>query len=145
MPETSELDLVVKYGGKKGGGSDGQLVIDDVELSQSRDNRVRHGIGNSEPQYIEKGNPTYTFSTTSYMNGAAIGVIRNIETDNVATKAVYMKDGDVFKGSASGMVVNDITVSSSDGGDTTVSIEADLTGVNWTDNTTSSDSGDSSA
>jgi len=139
MPETSELDLVVKYGGKKGGGTDGQLVIDDVELSMSRDNRTRHGIGNDEPEYIEKGNKTYSFSTTSYMNGAAIGVVRNIETGDVTSKAVYMKDGDVFKGSASGMIVNDLTVSSSDGGDTTVAIDADLTGVDWTDNTGSSE------
>jgi len=54
MANTSEHDLIVKYAGKKGGGASGQLVIDDVEMSTSRDNRVRHGIGNENPQYIKK-------------------------------------------------------------------------------------------
>lgn len=134
MAHTSELDLVVKYADAKGGGSDGQLIIDDVELSSSRDNRVRHGIGNEDPQEIERGNSTYTFSTTSYMNDAAAGAIQRIDNGDATTDAVYIQDDNVFKGKADGMVTNDVTVSSSDDGDTTVSIDADLLGINWSDN-----------
>jgi len=131
MAYTSELDLVVKYANKKGGSTDEQIVIDDVELSQSRDNRNRHGIGNEDPQYIEKGNNTYTFSTTTHLNDGAVDVIDNIDTGEAKTQAVYLKDEGEFEGRASGMVVNDMTVSSSDGGDTTISIDADLLGIEW--------------
>lgn len=131
MTTTNELDLVVKYAGQKGGGDDGQLVIDDVELSESRDNRVRHGIGNEDPQTIEKGNRTYTFSTTSFMSESAAEAIKSIKRGDALTQAVYIQDSGVFKGTSSGFVFNDLTVSSSDGGDTTVSIDADLLGVSW--------------
>jgi len=131
MAYTSELDLVVKYANKKGGSTDGQLVIDDVELSQSRDNRNRHGIGNEDPQYIEKGNKTYTFSTTAHLNDGAVDVIDNIDSGDAETQAVYLKDEGEFEGRASGMVVTDMTLSSSDGGDTTVAIDADLLGIEW--------------
>jgi len=131
MAQISELDLVVKYASKKGGSTDGQLVVDDVELSQSRDNRVRHGIGNEDPQYIEKGNKTYTFSTTTHLNDGAVDAIMNIESGDAETQAVYMKKDNQFEGRASGMVVNDMTASSSDDGDTTLSIDADLLGVEW--------------
>lgn len=132
MAETSELDLVVKYANQKGGGSDGQLVIDDVELSVSRDNRIRHGIGNSDPQYIEKGNKTYTFSTTTMMTSAAANALANIDSGDAETQTVYLKDNDVITGQSEGMVFNDLTFSSSDDGDTTVSVDADLLNVEWT-------------
>jgi len=131
MAYTSELDLVVKYAGQKGGSTDGQLVLDDVELSQSRDNRNRHGIGNEDPQYIEKGNKTYTFSTTAHLNSGAVTALQNIDNGDAETQAVYMKDDGQFEGRASGMVTNDVTVSSSDGGDTTLAVDADLLGVEW--------------
>lgn len=133
MAHTNELDLIVKYADKKGGGSDGQLIIDDVELESSRDNRPRHGIGNGDPQVIEKGNSTYTFSTTAFMNSAAAKALKNIDNGDAETQAVYIRDDEVFKGKASGMVFNTLNVSSSDGGDTTVQIDADLTGIDWTD------------
>lgn len=132
MAETSELDLVVKYANQKGGGSDGQLVIDDVELSVSRDNRIRHGIGNEDPQYIEKGNKTYTFSTTTMMTTAAANALANIDSGDAETQTVYLKDDDVITGQSEGMVFNDLTFSSSDDGDTTVSVDADLLNVEWT-------------
>jgi len=133
MANTSELDLVVKYANKKGGGTDGQLVLDDVELNESRDNRIRHGIGNEDPQYIEKGNKEYTFSTTAMLNDAAASALKNIENGDAETQKIYIKDNDVLTGQASGMVFNDLTLSSSDGGDTTVAVDADLTGITWTD------------
>ena len=133
MANTSELDLVVKYANKKGGGTDGQLVLDDVELNESRDNRIRHGIGNEDPQYIEKGNKEYTFSTTAMLNDAAASALKNIENGDAETQEIYIKDDDVLTGQAGGMVFNDLTVSSSDGGDTTVAVDADLTGITWTD------------
>lgn len=133
MAHSNEINIVVQYAGKKGGGADGQLIIDDVELSESRDNRTRHGIGNDEPQEIEKGNKTYTFSTTSFMNSAAAKALKDIDSDKAQTQAVYLRDDDVFAGTASGMVFNDLTVSASDGGDTTVDIDADLLGVDWDD------------
>jgi len=122
---------VVKYAGKKGGSTDGQLVLDDVELSMSRDNRNRHGIGNEDPQYIEKGNKTYTFSTTAHLNSGAAEALQNINDGTAETQAVYMKNSGEFEGRASGMVTNDVTVSSSDGGDTTLAVDADLLGVEW--------------
>lgn len=128
---TNELDLVVKYAGQKGGGDDGQLIIDDVELSESRDNRTRHGIGNEDPQTIERGNKTYTFSTTCFMNEAASDAIKAIKNGDALTEAVYIRDDGVFTGKSNGFVFNDLTVSSSDGGDTTVAIDADLLGVSW--------------
>ena len=131
MSTINETDLLVKYADAKGGGSDGQLIIDDVELSQSRDNRVRHGIGNQDPQNIEKGNRTYTFSTTTHMNETAIKAIRRIDSGEAETQAIYMKVDGVFSEEATGMVFNDITTSSSDGGDTTVSIDGDLLGIEY--------------
>jgi len=133
MAYTNELDLVVKYAGKKGGSADGQLVIEDVELNEARDNRNRHGIGNEDPQYIEKGNKTYTFDTTAHMNSGAVDALKNIDNGDAETQAVYMKHEGQWEGSAAGLVTNDITASSSDGGDTTLSISADLLGVEWTD------------
>jgi len=133
MANTSELDLVVKYAGKKGGSSDGQLVIEDVELSESRDNRIRHGIGNEHPQYIEKGNKEYTFSTTNHMNSGAVDALKNIDSGDATTQEVYIKDDGQWSGTATGLVMNDLTVSASDDGDTTVSVDADLTGIFWSD------------
>ncbi len=134
MSTINETDLLVKYANKKGGGSDGQLIIDDVELSQSRDNRIRHGIGNEDPQNIEKGNRTYTFSTTTHMNATAIDAIRSIDNGDAETQTVYMKVDGVFSEEATGLIFNDITTSSSDGGDTTVSIDGDLLGIEYIDN-----------
>jgi hypothetical protein len=129
---TNETDLLVKYAGKKGGGDSGQLIIDDVELEQSRDNRIRHGIGNSEPQQIEKGNNTYTFSTTTYMSDAAAQALQAIKNGNAETQAVFIEDGaGNFKQSASGMVFNTLNTSASDDGDTTVEIDADLLGLEY--------------
>jgi len=132
MANTNEIDLVVKYATKKAGGPDGQLVLDDVELSTSRDNRVRHGIGNEDPQYIEKGNKTYTFSTTSMMNTAAAEALVRIDEGDATADTIYIRDDGVFEGQAEGMVTNDVTTSASDDGDTTVSIDADLLGVDYT-------------
>lgn len=129
---TNEIDLVVKYATKKGGGKDGQLIIDDVELSRSRDNRVRHGIGNDEPQEIERGNKTYTFSTTTLMNKTAADALKRIYDGDAETDAVYVQDSGVFKDKASGMVFNDLTTSASDDGGTTVEIDADLLGLDLT-------------
>jgi len=131
MAHTNEIDLVVKYATKKGGGTDGQLVIDDVELSTSRDNRNRHGIGNEDPQYIEKGNKTYTFSTTAMMNEAAAEALVRIDNGDAEADTIYIRDDEVFEGQADGMVTNDVTTSASDGGDTTVGIDADLLGVDY--------------
>ena len=132
MSTSNELDLVVKYAGQKGGGS-GQLVIDDVEISQSRDNRVRHGIGNEDPQNIEKGNRTYTFSTTTMMSSSAASALKDIDEGNAETQEVYIKEDGVWEETASGMVFNDLTTSASDDGDVTVSIDADLLGVTYTE------------
>ncbi len=132
MSTTNELDLVVKYAGQKGGGS-GQLVIDDVEFGQSRDNRVRHGIGNSDPQNIEKGNRTYTFSTTTMMSPSAVEALKNIDDGTAETQEVYIKENGEWEETASGLVFNDLTTSASDDGDVTVSIDADLLGVTYTD------------
>ncbi len=130
MSHTNEIDLVVKYAGKKGGGN-GQLIIDDVELEESRDNRNRHGIGNGETQVIEKGNKTATFSTTAFMNSASAKALKNIDSGKAETQSIYIRDDDVFKGKAGGMVFNKLKVSSSDGGETTVQIDADVLGINW--------------
>ena len=131
MANTNELDLFVKYANKKGGGTDGQLVLDDVELNESRDNRIRHGIGNEDPQYIEKGNKEYTFSTTAMLNDAAAEALKRIDSGDAETDTVYIKDDDVLTGQAEGMVTNDVTLSSSDGRDTTVAVDADLLGIDW--------------
>lgn len=127
---TNEIDLVVQYAGEKAGGN-GQLILDDVELSESRDNRTRVGIGNEEPQVIERGNKTYAFSTTAFMNEAAARALKAIDRGEAETQAIYLRDDDVFEGTADGMVTNDLTVSASDDGDTTVAIDGDLIGVDW--------------
>lgn len=135
MTTTNEVDLVVQYGGKKGGGTSGQLVIDDVELEESRDNRTRHGIGNEDVQHIERGNKEYTFSTTSIMSDSAAKALTTIADGEAETKAVYIKKSSVFEGRATGMVFNTLNVSASDGGDTAVDIDADLPGIEWSDAT----------
>jgi hypothetical protein len=129
---TNETDLLVKYAGKKGGGDSGQLIIDDVELEQSRDNRIRHGIGNDEPQQIEKGNKTYTFSTTTFMSAAAAEALQAIENGDAETQAVFVKDSQGnFSQQADGMVFNTLNTSASDDGDTTVEVDADLLGLDY--------------
>lgn len=128
---TNETDLLVKYAGQKGGGDDGQLIIDSVELERSRDNRIRHGIGNEEPQEIEKGNRTYTFSTTTYLNASAAAALESIEAGDAETQAVFVKDAQGnYTDKASGMVFNNLTTSASDDGDVTVDVDADLLGLN---------------
>lgn len=128
---TNETDLLVKYAGHKGGGDDGQLIIDSVELERSRENRVRHGIGNEEPQEIEKGNKTYTFSATNYMNASAAAALEAIESGAAETQAVFVKDSQGnYEDKADGMVFNTLTTSASDDGDVTVDIDADLLGLN---------------
>jgi hypothetical protein len=127
---TNEHDLIVQYAGQQGGGDSGQLIIDSVELEHARDNRVRHGIGNEQPQEIEKGNLTYTFSTTTYMNQAAASALRSIDAGDAETQSVYVQDSQGnFKDSASGMVFNTLNISASDDGDTAVDIDADLLGL----------------
>ena len=111
----NEVDLVVKFAGKKGGGPDGQLIIDDVELSSSRDNRTRHGLGNEEVQHIERGNKTHTFSTTCMMNDAAAEAMRDIRNGDATTQAVYALHQDdsgsaTWKDKADGMVWNEETM-----------------------------------
>lgn len=131
MSYTNEHDLVVRYAEEKGGSADGQLVIEDVELGSSRDNRINHGIGNEDPSQIQKGNRSHTFSTTAHMNKASARTLQRIDDGEVYTQAVYIRDDDVFTGRAEGMVPKDLSVSSSDGGDTTVSVDADLLGIDW--------------
>jgi len=131
MTTTNEVDLVVKYADHKGGGDDGQLIIDDVELNEGRDNRIRHGIGNDDPQNIERGNKTYTFSTTTIMSEKAAAALRRIENGQAETDAIYVEEAGNWKGVSDGMVFNDLSVSASDGGDTTASIDADLLGIDW--------------
>jgi hypothetical protein len=134
MSTYNEHDIVVQYADHKGGGDSGQLVIDEVELTESSDNRVRHGIGNPDPSSIEKGNSTYTFSTTTMLNDAAVQALKNIKRGDAVAQAIYVMhtddDGNInYKEKASGMVPNDITETVSDGGDTNVSIDADLMGL----------------
>jgi hypothetical protein len=126
---TSEVDLVVKYANEKGGGPDGSLVIDDVELERSRDNRVRHGIGHEEPQSIERGNNTYTFSTTCFMNDAAARAMKRIHDGKATADTVYIREEGTFTETADGMMTNTVNTSASDDGDTTVQIDADLMGL----------------
>ena len=126
---TNEIDLIVKYADEKGGGDDGQLIIDDVELERSRDNRTRHGIGNEEPQSIEKGNREYTFSTTTIMNTAAARALERIDSGEATTDTIYVREQDGWSDTAQGMVFNTLNTSASDGGDTTVEIDADLLGL----------------
>jgi len=129
---TNEQDLIVKYASKKAGGDDGQLVLDDVEIGNSRDNRRRVGIGNDTTQYIEEGNPDPTFSTTAMLNEASAQALKEIDNGNAVAQEVYVRDDGNITGQASGMVTNDVTLSSSDDGDTTVSVDADLVDLNWT-------------
>lgn len=131
MAHTNEVDLIVKYADEKGGGSDGQLIIDSVELERSRDNRVRHGIGNEDPQEIERGNKTYTFSTSAYMNSASARALENIYDGTAEQQAVYVRKDGGWKDKAEGMVFNTLTTSASDDGDTMVDIDADLLGLNF--------------
>lgn len=129
MAHTNEVDLVVKVASEKAGGTDGQLVLDSVELEETRDNRERVGIGNDAPQAIERGNKSYNFSTTAYMNSAAARALKRIKRGQAETDAVYIRDDDVFVEKADGMVYNTLNTSSSDDGDTTVEIDADLLGI----------------
>jgi len=132
MTTTNEIDLVIKYSEEKGGSADGQLIIDSVELQRSRDNRTYHGIGNEDPQDIQRGNTTYTFSTTAHMNKAQARACKQMYNGVAETQAVYVREDDVFDEKADGMVWNEVTTSSSDGGDTTVDVSADLLGLDLT-------------
>jgi len=132
MTTTNEVDLVIKYANEKGGSADGQMIIDSVELQRSRDNRTYHGIGNEDPQDIQGGNKTYTFSATAYMNKAQARACKRMFDGDAEAQAVYVRDDDVFDEKAEGLDWNEVTTSSSDGGDTTVDVSADLLGLNLT-------------
>jgi len=130
----NEQDLVVRYAKEKGGGEDGQLVIDDVELSETSDNRIRHGIGQQDPTSIEQGNKTYTFSATTMLNDAQVRALKRIDNGEARASSVYVlhtdSDGTItYKEQAEGMVTNDVTRQASDDGDVSVSIDADLFGL----------------
>ena len=126
---TNEVDVIVKYANVKGGGADGQVIIDSVELERSRDNRIRHGIGNDNPQEIERGNNEYTFSTTTYMGLDAAQAVERIYDGAAVSQAVYVRDPGNWKQQADGMVFNTVNVSVNDDGDATVDIDADLLGI----------------
>jgi len=70
----------------EGGDTNKQLTLTDAEVSASRDNTVRYGLTNNEPQTVLEGNESYTASFEGDVS----------ENMGDALQAVY--DGEIVSG-----------------------------------------------
>jgi|APHM01.1.fsa_nt_gi hypothetical protein len=141
MPTTNQDDsvtdeslLVVEIGDEKAGGTDGQLLLDDVEFNKSRDNDMIHGIGNRTPQGVQRGNITYEVSASSHFNGSAASLAQSLNPRSVIKGKLYFRTNDdqSIVGEGGGnfelnfdLDWNDCTVEASDDGEVIVSVDFD--------------------
>lgn len=127
MGVTSDHQLVITIGDEQAGGTSGQLVLDSVEMNQSRDNDPKHGVGNDTPQGMQLGNIEYEATASAHLNGAAADLARNLEPDtpisaNFAT--TEEADGE-FEVKRDDLYWNEVNVEAQDGGDVVLSLTFD--------------------
>lgn len=122
MGVTSDADLVVKIGDHEAGTTKGQLILDDVEYRMERDNEVKHGIGNDEPQGTRKGNKTYHVSHSAILNGSAADLALSVADGDELTAVFRSPDMEIDVGV---LDWNDWNVNASDDGDVMFEVEFD--------------------
>lgn len=127
---TNETLLIVKIGDSKAGGTDGQLLLEDVEFSKERDNDPKHGIGNDTPQGISHGNITYNVSTSALLNGESADLVRNLDPYTPLSAELRLSDD----ADADIEVVqtkldwNSVSIEATDDGDIVLSLDFDARG-----------------
>lgn len=127
MGVTSDSQLKVTIGDKQAGGTQGQLILDSVEVSHSRDNDPKHGVGNDEPQGMQLGNITYEVTASAHLNGAAADLAKSIKP-HTPISATFQTTEDAdgsLSTNQSELYWNDVTVEAQDGGDVVVSLGLD--------------------
>jgi hypothetical protein len=129
---TDESLLVIEIsdgdgGTQTAGGTSGQLVLDDVEFSKSRDNTMVHGIGNRTPQGVQRGNITYEVSASAHFNDSAAELAKSLgPTDELAGKLYFRKDDtNSFSSHFTALDWNDCSIEASDDGDIVMSVDFD--------------------
>ena len=122
-------DLVVTYGGESSDTDSGQLIISDVTVGLNRDNTTIHGLSTNEPQALSHGNKTYELSFEGMIDQSLADVIRDqYQNDTTVSGSVYSDTSDgapQLKASIGKIDWNSIEISGSDGGDVTISLDAD--------------------
>lgn len=116
---TDDKDLIVKISDYKGGGTSGQLIIDDVSVSAERDNTSYSGIGNDGVEGVGFGNKTYSFSGTTILNSDAAELAESIDSKDYLEG--YLKTPNT-EYSCGQLFWDDWEVSASDDGDVTFEV-----------------------
>ena len=129
---TEEHDLVLKIGSQKAGGTDGQLIIEDVTFSGERDNTEYSGIGNEDTQAIGYGNKQYNLSFTQYFDGDGAGsqLLRDIDSDTQMSGFIRGPDNEINIGR---MDWSSFDYEASDDGDVTLAVDMTVRNVDITD------------
>lgn len=123
---TGNGDLVVKVGDEIAGGTSGQLIIDDVTYSGSRDISEYAGVGNDETQGKSYGNKTFSLSVDTILNGSAATLARQIHDDEILSGYLKTPDDRYNLGE---LDWNEFEITASDGSDA-VQLNADFTVTN---------------
>jgi hypothetical protein len=112
---------------QKAGGTDGQLVLDDVEFGKSRDNTMVHGIGNRTPQGVQRGNITYEVSASAHFNDTAADLAKSLGPTDVLTGELYFRKdaSSSFNVNFTALDWNDCSIEASDDGDVVMSVTFD--------------------
>ena len=128
---TDESLLVIEISSngnsQKAGGTNGQLVLDDVEFGKSRDNTMVHGIGNRTPQGVQRGNITYEVSASAHFNDSAAELAKSLGPTDVLTGELYFRQegADSFNTHFEALDWNDCAIEASDDGDVVMSVTFD--------------------
>lgn len=116
---TDANTVVVTVGSSTAGGTSGQLILDEFEISVTTNDERRHGVGNEDAQGYVTGNNEYDLSFTHI--GEDDDLAADIEDGNFDVAL----EGNDYKYEANAIRPNDYTVSVSDGGD----YELDFSGM----------------
>lgn len=123
-----EGQLKVRVGSETAGGNSGQVVMNDVTLSASRDNTDYSGIGNDTVTAKKFGTPNYEFDTEQILNKAAAQMLHDVVT-GVEKETEFLVNGEVIEFRAGECDWSDWEFNASDDGDVTVSISGELRDV----------------
>lgn len=129
---TDETMLIVEIGDEQAGGTEGQLILEDVEFGKSRDNDPKHGVGNETPQGIQRGNITFEVSASAHLNGAAAELVRDLTPQKTLEAELRVSSSSDAASDFSILQTkldwNDVSVEGTDDGDVVVSMDFDARG-----------------
>lgn len=111
---TDDKDLVVKIADEHAGNTRGQLILEDVEFSETRDNEEYAGIGNDTTQGVGYGNREFELDASAIYNGSAANLARSISSSDYVTGWIRTDEGEY---SAGELHYNDWDVNATDDGD----------------------------